>query len=206
MFQSRHTIQQLRRRPKNDLLAVPVYRDQFITYLDSITRYITCPDSIFPRINALHNLITPAASSDVYRTLDYGYSMGDFHNGFTQTIDGHTPYGIKPFLSVRYDSTLSQIDGLVGNTDLTAKSLAYFYTFPNPTSDWLYIQTEASLSAQPIDGSVYDNEGRLLLHWEWTASSDPYRLSIQALPPGLYQLYIKTKGVEESASFVKSGL
>jgi len=188
------------------LLAVPAYRDQFISYLDSITRYITCPDSIFPRINALHNLITPAAFSDVYRTLDYGYSMGDFHDGFTQTIDGHTPYGIKPFLSVRYDSTLSQIDGLVGNADLTAKGLTYFYTFPNPTSDWLYIQTETSLSAQPIDGAIYNKEGRLLLHWEWNATSDPHRVSVQSLPPGFYQLRLKTRGMEQTAGFVKSGL
>ena len=187
------------------LLAVPAYRDQFISYLDSITRYITCPDSIFPRIDVLHNLITPAASSDIYRTLDYGYSIGDFHDGFTQTIDGHTPYGIKPFLSVRYDSTLSQIDGLVGNTDLTAKGLTYFYTFPNPTSDWLYIQAETSLSTQPIDGAIYDKEGRLLLHWKWNATADPHRVSIQSLPPGWYQLYLKTKNVEQSASFVKSG-
>jgi|GEM_PF-278872 len=185
------------------LLAVPACRDQFITYLDSITRYITCPDSIFPRTNVLHNLITPAASSDVYRTLDYGYTVGDFHDGFTQTIDGHTPYGIKPFLSVRFDSTLSQIGGLVDNTDLTAKGLTYFYTFPNPASDWLYIQTETALAAQLIDGAVYDQEGRLLLYWQWTATADPYRISIQALPPGLYQLRLKAKGMEKTAGFVK---
>ncbi|MCC6283114.1 MAG: CotH kinase family protein [Saprospiraceae bacterium] len=187
------------------LLAVTAYRNQFIGYLDSITRYITCPDSIFPRIDALHNLITPAAFNDVYRTLDYGYTMGDFHDGFTQTIDGHTPYGIKPFLSVRYDSTLSQIDGLVSNSDLAAKGAAYFYTFPNPTTDWLYIQTETSLSAQPVDCAVYDKEGRLQLHWEWNATAEPYRVSVQSLPPGWYQLYLKTKDVEQSASFVKSG-
>ena len=33
------------------LLAVPAYRDQFIRYLDTLTRSITLPDSIFPYIN-----------------------------------------------------------------------------------------------------------------------------------------------------------
>lgn len=188
------------------LLAVPAFRDQFIHYLDSISRYITHPDSIFPRVNTLHNLITPAAFNDVYRTLDYGYSMGNFHDGFTQTIDGHTPYGIKPFLSIRYDSTLQQIDGLVSSHDLlVAKSPASFFTFPNPATEWLYVQTSAEMPAQSVDATVYDKEGRSLLHWQWTTSAEPHRVSVQALPAGVYQLHLKMKGMEQSAGFVKNG-
>ncbi len=188
------------------LLAVPAFRNQFVHYLDSITRYITYPDSIFPRINTLHNLITPAAFNDVYRTLDYGYTMAEFHNGFTQTIDGHTPYGIKPFLSLRADSTLRQIEGLVSSSSNPNTSPAvYFYTYPNPGTDWLFIQTNVSLAGQQVDGTVYDKEGRLLLHWEWNAGPDPYRLSIQSLPAGLYQVHLKTRTLDQAARFIKSG-
>lgn len=185
------------------LLAVPAFRERFIHHLDSISRYIVHPDSIFPRINALHNLITSAANSDVYRTLDYGYTLGDFHGGFTQTIDGHTPYGIKPFLSIRYDSTLQQIDALVSTQDLlVARSPFYFSTFPNPATDWLYVQTPTITTAQPVDATVYDKEGRSILHWQWSATTEPHRESVQSLPTGVYQIQLKMKGMEASASFI----
>lgn len=185
------------------LLAVPAYRDLFISCLDHITRSITHPDSIFPRVNTLHNLITSAASADLYRTLDYGYSIGDFHAGFTQTVDGHTPYGIKPFLRMRYDSTLAQIDALVSSRDLVAKSPVYFFTFPNPAVEWLYVQTPAAFPAQSVDATVYDKEGRSLLHWQWNAGGEPYRASVKSLPAGVYQLHLKTKGMEQSVRFLK---
>ena len=63
------------------LLAVPTFRQQYARYLDTLTRFITLPDSIFPRIDFLHDLVTPAAVADPYRPLDYGYSIADFHNG-----------------------------------------------------------------------------------------------------------------------------
>ncbi len=188
------------------LLAVPAFKNQFIHYLDSISRYITYPDSIFPHINALHNLVTPAAFNDTYRTLDYGYDMGDFHNGFTQTVDNHTPYGIKPFLSLRYDSTMQQIaDFLTPVKDLAAKSPGYFFTFPNPATEWLYVQTLSSLPVDTINCTIFDKEGRSVLHQDWNTTATPYRLPIQSLPAGLYRIYLKAGAVEQSLPFVKSG-
>ncbi len=187
------------------LLAVPAFKNEFIHYLDSISRYITLPDSIFPRIDVLHNLITPAAFNDTYRTLDYGYSMGDFHDGFTQTIDGHTPYGIKPFLGLRYDSTMSQIADVLTNTDLVARSPGYFYTYPNPTADCIFIQSATTQPGQRIDCTVYDKEGRSVLHTQWNAGVEPQRVSVQSLPAGLYQVHLKTRELEQSLNFVKSG-
>jgi hypothetical protein len=112
------------------LLAVPAFKDQYIRYLDTLTRFITNPGIIFPRIDALEAQISSAAQEDWYRSLDYGYTFADFQNGFDQTIDGHTPYGIKPFLGIRHDRIQDQIEGLLSSTANQNASNQLFEIFP----------------------------------------------------------------------------
>ncbi|MGB4969702.1 MAG: hypothetical protein WBO31_09235, partial [Saprospiraceae bacterium] len=64
------------------------------------------PAIIFPKIDSMHILITESAIADSFRTLDYNYSVADFHNGFSMQIDKHSPYGIKPFIERRRASIL----------------------------------------------------------------------------------------------------
>jgi hypothetical protein len=52
---------------------------------------------------------------------------------------------------------------------------------------------------------VYDKEGRSVLHQKWNAGADPQRISVQALPAGLYQVHLKSKTMEQALSFMKSG-
>lgn len=78
--------------------------------MDSIARFILNPDLIFPKIDTMHLLISDAAITDSFRTLDYHYTISDFHNGFTQKIDNHSPYGIKPFIDRRRSSILKLTD------------------------------------------------------------------------------------------------
>lgn len=164
------------------LLAVPAYKTQFLTHLEHITRRITNPDTIFPRINALRSFLTNSAISDVYRTLDYGYQMVEFYDGFDKTIDAHTPYGIKPFLATRYAQTRSQIAGLVS---VPVVSAPQFFVFPNPFSDWLTYQTDLSLPNAPLHATLYDLTGRSVAEWTW--DNGPAPVSPQ-VPPGAYLL------------------
>ncbi len=175
------------------LLQVPVYYDQFVQYLDSVTRFVTRPDSIFPRINFLHQLIIPAAAADVYRSLDYGYSMADFHNGFTQTVDSHTPYGIKPFLAMRYDSTMRQLANLLGSVKSAARAPLGINVFPNPATDWLMLAPSPSLPGETIFGTLQDMTGRSWRHWQWPAA-DNYRLDLSGIPAGVYQVRLRSGG------------
>lgn len=182
------------------LLAVPAYRQQFVEFLDTLARFIIEPDSIFPRIDTLHARIAPAAESDEYRTLDYGYSIADFHDGFTETIDGHTPYGIKPFLALRRDSILSQISGLL-TTSTPLIPTSYWKVFPNPASDWLYIQPVQP--ASEAVASLYDVLGRRVLTQPVLPGNGPVKVPLNGLAEGRYLLQVSDAGIRQSLIFVK---
>lgn len=93
------------------LLQVDVYRERFSYYLNLIATYGMDTDYWYPRLDDIRDLIAPSALADIYRTMDYGYSYGDFLDGFdTDDIDGHCPYGIKNFFDTRINSTLDQVE------------------------------------------------------------------------------------------------
>ena len=119
------------------ILAIPTYKKKLLKKLEYISKYITQPDTIFPRIDFLHNLIKNAALDDDEKSLDWNYSDADWENSFTQQIDKHSPFGIKPFFAERYKNTIKQI----GNINLdTEKSI---FIFPNPASSHLSIFSPA---------------------------------------------------------------
>lgn len=185
------------------LLAVPAFRNRYIHLLDSITRFIVHPDSIFPRINYLHQLIIPAAAEDTYRTLDYGYSMDDFHNGFTQSIDGHSPYGIKPFLEIRFDSTLRQIAHITSGDFSPVAPVFAFSLFPNPASDRILIQTGFDDISKKVSAEMFDPTGRVVAHWQWEAGAEPFQRVLNHISPGIYRLRLKTEEQKGQAFFIK---
>lgn len=185
------------------LLAVPAFRNRYVQFLDSLTRFVVRPDAIFPRINYLHQLIIPAAAEDGYRTLDYGYDMNDFHAGFTQTVDGHSPYGIKPFLEIRYDSTRAQISHLVSTTTAEPGQDAAFSLYPNPAADRLWIELYEADAAGKIRVEVYERTGRLVAAWEWPNGTPPLDMPVNELPAGLYYLRLQTAGQTGRAVFIK---
>ncbi len=170
------------------LLAVPAFRDQYIHYLDSITRFITLPQAIFPRIEVLHGILIPAAATDPFRPLDYGYDMTDFHNGFSTTVDGHTPYGIKPFLLQRHDSTLSQIAGLLTAINMPDETRFSIQIYPNPVNDHLWIRTAPEYAGQLINGTLYDGMGRLIETKTWRSAEDAFSWPLTGLAQGWYVL------------------
>ena len=174
-------------RPLAKLLEVPEFKALYVHYLDSITRFITWPDSIFPRIDYVHNLVTPAAVTDVYRTLDYGYTQGDFHNGFTQTVDGHTPYGIKPFLEARATNTLEQIEGLVDTKK--ANTNGGLRVFPNPTTGEIYLDIPEGFDRNLLEVNVYRMDGKLVERAAIPFIQNDY-LQLKDLPDGTYWLRI----------------
>ena len=167
------------------LLASPFLRNRFYAYLDTMTRYFTNPDSLNPRIDYLKSLITPAAAADTYRSLDYGYTMASFNLGFTGTVDTHSPYGIKPFLSTRYQNTLSQLAVLtfIQTEDLTIQPRLW----PNPCHN--YIIASSKNPEKEIQGiKLKDISGKEV----WIEKEiDLYqiKLDVKGLKPGVYFLY-----------------
>lgn len=185
------------------LMAVPAFKDKYIRYLDTLTRFITNPGIIFPRIDAMEAQVSFAAQEDLYRSLDYGYTFADFQNGFDQTIDGHTPYGIKPFLAIRHDRIQDQIEGLLSaNMEPNAQG-QLFECFPNPASDWLWVKNSTLVGTQKIEAQVYHVTGQLLGQWNWESSSGTQALLISNLPAGVYLLQLSLGSQTERFVFLK---
>lgn len=163
------------------LLAVPAFRDMFYEVLDSITRKVMHPDSLTPIIQAWQTLITPAAEEDTYRTLDYGYTMEQFNNGFTLPIDNHTPFGIIPFLSTRYQSTIEQVP-VVSVSKTESKKQVYFH--PNPVRDRLEI-----VGLEPCAKLfITDMLGKVNMQ-QFVNAEGKAQLSTNKLPAGVYFFY-----------------
>jgi hypothetical protein len=169
------------------LLQVPAFKTRYVQILDSVTRFITRPDSIFPLLDTYRDLLYAPAYADTYRGLDYGYTIGSFYGGFIETVDDHTPYGIKPFLTKRYAQTLSQIAGLVGTE--APKDARSALVFPNPAADKIFIKNTSSSSSytnQKIN--IRDIRGHIVLQAE-LPTSGLSELDLTSCPSGL--LYVE---------------
>ena len=59
--------------------------------------------------------------------------------------------------------------------------------FPNPTSDYLYIEHD---DVAGYGYEIYDEEGRLVVRRADTEAYHTYMLSTSAYPPGLYYLIV----------------
>ncbi len=180
------------------ILSVPQFRSKYQQYLNTITQTITNPDIIFPYIDSMETLITGPAIEDTFRSLDYGYSVADFHNGFVQSIDYHTPYGVKPFLALRYTSTLQQLEtaSVPGNIAVTLP----VYIFPNPADDFITIKAQqADIDRQFV---IVDIMGRKQKSFLLMRNQSQIMISVTDLAKGVYSLIVQNKGHYFSSRFV----
>ncbi|MCX6305059.1 MAG: CotH kinase family protein [Bacteroidetes bacterium] len=180
------------------LLAVPAFYEKYKQYLDTIAKNIINPDTIFPRIDLLKQLIQQAAIEDTYRTLDYGYTVPDFNNSFIRATDNHTPYGLKPFLDKRKQSILSQLHpaGIPGNETTDDR----ITVFPNPAGETITF-TLPNLDTNDITAKIYDLYGKLMLQFDLVDGNR--LLSVQSLPPGMYILRVASPGLSHQTKFIR---
>jgi hypothetical protein len=180
------------------ILSVPAFMEKYKLYLDTISRKIINPNIIFSHIDTLKKLIDEDAYADTYRTLDYGYTISDYNNGFTSTIDDHTPYGIKPFIIKRYTSTLQQL-----GTATTPEPVSAFdiLLFPNPASGQLTIKVSPSGTDRKCQ--VIDIHGNRQLSFLLENRKSEFLLNLNNLKPGTYLLTIENEVQVSSKVFIK---
>ena len=91
------------------ILDIPEYRDRFSHYMNEIIQDYWTSTVQFSEIDQIKSMIDQSVSNDTYRTLDYGFTMQDYHNSFFQPIGMHLSYGIKDYIVAREQSALSQL-------------------------------------------------------------------------------------------------
>jgi spore coat protein CotH len=181
------------------ILSVPAFMDKYQRYLDTIAREIINPAGIFSHIDSLKSLITEAAIADTYRTLDYGYTVSDFHDGFIATIDIHTPYGIKPFLTKRYTTMLQQLATYSVPEISFAGSTPFL--FPNPAGELLTVKILPLKNDRLV--SIYDLYGRMLKSFILLRKQSELTVPVDDLKPGVYILVTEHDGRTISSRFIK---
>jgi len=180
------------------ILAVPEYFARYKRYLDTIARQLINPAIIFQHIDSLKVLVTEDVKTDSYRTLDWGYTFADFNNGFTSTIDGHTPYGIKPFLTARYASILQQLSYVSVPEFKSSFSVSLY---PNPATDRITIRS--TTSNIEIHGFIQDILGRKQKSFIIPKNHDEFTIGVSDLVPGVYNLVIHNYSSIVGRKFIK---
>ncbi len=95
------------------ILNVPEYRNTYSRNLLNLMNNQFALEKQQPRIDQIKAMITQAAEADVYRTLDWDFSIGDFHSSYTNpvpTSGNHVPYGIKQYIQTRISSAMTQLN------------------------------------------------------------------------------------------------
>ncbi len=124
-------------RPLADrILDVQEFRDRFSYYMNQAVQNIFNSNSINSRIDSIHTMITPAAMIDTFRTKDYGYTIADFHNSYTQALGGHVTYGLKPFITTRSSSAFNQL--IINNIPPIITDVSYSPLFPQITDTIIF--------------------------------------------------------------------
>jgi len=100
------------------IIQVPEYRTQFNQYVQQIAALFLSNNFQEQYSINLKTLIEPYAINDVFRVLDYGYTISDFQNAFIEPLNGGSfhddQYGLISFLITRANSALQQADNNTG--------------------------------------------------------------------------------------------
>jgi len=164
------------------LLDVPEFNLRYRRFLDTLAREVIQPDILFPRLDAIRNLISQAANDDTYRTLDYGYTFDDFLNGFDQQIDNHTPYGIKPFIALRQAKVFEQL-GTFSMPDYSDNS-PIVKVFPVPSSETVNIRMNG-VRKGTARCVLTDSSGSLLEIRESIPTGEDICIDLTSKPKGI---------------------
>jgi hypothetical protein len=97
-------------RPLADrILAVPSFRARYTFYLHQMLEGAFDPGRVEEIAHTIRLQVADAALRDTYRTLDYRFTIQEFHQGFQEFARAHVREGLVSFLRKRHSSALAQL-------------------------------------------------------------------------------------------------
>jgi hypothetical protein len=114
-------------------------------------------------------------------------------------VDGHTPYGIKPFLTTRYASTTQQLP-FTGIPEVSGKNSSALI-YPNPVRENLFLKMQGR--TQMRKGQIFDLQGSLVKEFTVASNLAEVVIEVSDLRPGFYTLLLLTGDNKEILKFVK---
>ena len=97
------------------MINTPEFKGLLSHYIQEVSNYVVSSE-FTNQVEQLHQLITPSALSDTYRTLDYGFNDNDFLNALNVAWGNHVTYGIFPYFNLRSSSALQQLSTTIQPT------------------------------------------------------------------------------------------
>lgn len=143
------------------MLGLEVYKRKYEAALFGLIQTVFNEDSLFPLIDSLKLQLAPYVQNDPFYNgtfeSDYGFDFDDFNNSFTQKVISHATYGIKPYISTRKLSALSQFMYHTGEVEIGP--IPNFKIYPNPAKNKIAIEFEQN---ELVELKIYDLQMKLL--------------------------------------------
>tara|TARA_Y100001935_G_scaffold223573_1_gene199240 strand:- start:175545 stop:177851 length:2307 start_codon:yes stop_codon:yes gene_type:complete len=140
----------------NRILSVENYNDRLHYYLKLFVDEYFNADVLEPSIDRLKSLTELAAEADTFRTLDYNFSISDYHRSFSEALDGHVEYGLKPYISTRAAATLNQIRAV--NIAPIINKVDYYYSASESALQFAVSVTDESTDSEVRVVYRFDDE------------------------------------------------
>lgn len=95
----------------NRIMEVQEYRDRFSFYMQEVLLNVYNETELYPYLDDIRSKLKSYIENDTYYTLDYGFDIADFENGFEYELGYYqTDYGIKSFIQERLIAAFSQLE------------------------------------------------------------------------------------------------
>ena len=148
-------------RPLADrFLEIQEYKNLYSHFLEFYRNNAFELTNLETNIDNIKSMITDYAEADVYRTLDYGFTISDFHNSYTDQHyeNQHVKRGLKEFINLR-------------NTNLD-QQIEYEYSGPIIYIADYYPKAPAMQDTIYINASVFNNNPLQSVSIEFFAEDD----------------------------------
>jgi spore coat protein H len=168
------------------ILAVPEYKAMYENALRELCSTVYNETYLFPIIDTLRNRLAPAVAIDPFFNnevpTDYGYTTTQWAQSYTQAIDDHATFGIKPFITSRRNSALEQLPPV---TALKELNNIQFALYPNPSQGVWQLTTNNDAHA-----IVFDAMGKMQFTQHISAGMNIFE---QKLANGIYFIQLQTQ-------------
>ncbi len=182
------------------IMDVPEYKAKYETYINQFCNSAFSENRLFTLMDSLKTMLAPAVNVDPFFTgavkSDYGYTVSQWQRSFTEKIDNHASFGLKPYVTNRRTSALQQTSTVTGISNIEAIDAE---VYPNPASDRLNIHSAGST---PIHVAILDLSGKLVFEKDFQAEEQS--ISVKQFPKGIYMLnLISGKGQKHMKVFIE---
>jgi len=118
------------------------YRNLYTHILEYFRENITDLNVLETRLDDLKTMITPWAELDTFRTLDYGFTIPDFHQSYSPNPwnNQHVKKGLKQFINERHASLDAQL--FYESAPPTIYDLKVWPEYPGP-NDSIHVEVAA---------------------------------------------------------------